>query len=373
MLCYKYDIFICHAVEDRAVTEAVYKGLKQAGFKVWYSGVDMLVGHDLDSILKDIIPRCRFGVLILSEAFMVSGWTVRELYVLQQRKSKNTILPVLHKVSATEVRARFPFLGMDHFATNTQKGTDKILEELIKAIRHYKRTARYRYITALTVIFLLMVPAIVFWKKGVDRAWQGSSQVRKEQEQELMGLVETRVKDFQEKLLNEYSAKIRDHNGKLIEKSELIILYNGFTARKSGHRNEYHFTNGYTRINGRKNFPKAGLSLPEEAPYLAHGLQKYKCYLLQDGSENEAGTLSYLFINDAGVEFGKKNARYLNDSSVQIQVQFTESMRCVYTEVHASGKNAEKIRSRLYFSGFKPLESYTFRKRKDNWMLLSVD
>jgi TIR domain len=84
-----WDIFICHATEDKhAVVEPLATALQSEGLSVWYDLWVLQLGDDLRQQIDNGLKRCRFGVVVVSPAFLRrKAWTERELGGLTQRES----------------------------------------------------------------------------------------------------------------------------------------------------------------------------------------------------------------------------------------------------------------------------------------------
>ena len=90
-----YDVFICHATEDkepfvRELAEELSKSLK-----VWYDDFSLSLGDSLRRKIDKGIESSRYGVVILSENFFCKEWPQRELdgLVTKERNFDKVILP----------------------------------------------------------------------------------------------------------------------------------------------------------------------------------------------------------------------------------------------------------------------------------------
>ncbi len=134
---FKYDVFISHANEDKhAIAEPISVLLKEAGYKVWYSGSDLAVGDPLEDIIKKIIPTCRFAVVIISENFIKSIWGIRELQALLalEYTDRKIIFPVWHNITAAEIKSDFPELAL-RAGVYSKKGLSHVLVKLVEGIK----------------------------------------------------------------------------------------------------------------------------------------------------------------------------------------------------------------------------------------------
>src|SRR5258707_466953 len=96
------DVFISHASEDKAeIARPLALLLRQRGYIVWYDEFSLRLGDSLRRSIDQGLSRCRFGLVILSPAFLAKEWPQYELDGLNARqvgtKSK-VILPIWHRL-----------------------------------------------------------------------------------------------------------------------------------------------------------------------------------------------------------------------------------------------------------------------------------
>lgn len=127
----EWDFFLSHASADKdAVAKPLADGLQKAGATVWYDDFVLRVGDDLRAKIDGGLANSRFGVVILSEAFL-SGrpWTDAELAGLFARDAR--ILPIWHKVSREEVASYSPIVAGRVALQTSLKTTAEIVEDLL--------------------------------------------------------------------------------------------------------------------------------------------------------------------------------------------------------------------------------------------------
>lgn len=131
------DVFISHAGEDKeAVARPLAEALKRLGLSVWFDEYELLVGDRLSTTIDRGLATSRFGVVIISPAFMRKPWPQRELAALVARETsegETVILPVWHEVSKEQVLAFSPPLA-DVVAINTVHGIDAVVDALVPAV-----------------------------------------------------------------------------------------------------------------------------------------------------------------------------------------------------------------------------------------------
>ncbi len=130
------DVFISHASEDKdEVARPLAEGLRGAGLSVWFDEYELTVGDSLRAKIDEGLNASRFGVVILSRSFFAKEWPQRELDgLLALEKGEKKILPVWHKIEEKEVAAFSPILA-GRFATRTSGSLERVLDDLLKAIR----------------------------------------------------------------------------------------------------------------------------------------------------------------------------------------------------------------------------------------------
>jgi hypothetical protein len=118
----RYDVFICHASEDKDdFVRPLAQALCRLGISVWYDESSLELG---DSISKEIdrgIAGARFGIVVISQSFIGKSWPDHELRGLVNRQVEEDlkIIPIWHGVTKTEVAKFSPSLA-DKLAINTK-------------------------------------------------------------------------------------------------------------------------------------------------------------------------------------------------------------------------------------------------------------
>jgi hypothetical protein len=131
-----WDIFICHASEDKEdFVRGLAGTLRAKGLTVWYDEFTLKVGDSLRQSIDKGLNRSRFGVVVLSAAFFQKNWPQYELDGLAQREmdGRKVILPVWHNVCEEEVRQYSPSLA-GRVAALSAAGMDTVVEKLLDAM-----------------------------------------------------------------------------------------------------------------------------------------------------------------------------------------------------------------------------------------------
>jgi hypothetical protein len=132
----EWDVFISHANEDKDdFVRPLARGLEARGLKVWFDEFTLTVGDSLRRSIDDGLSRSRFGIVVISPAFLRKDWPQRELDGLVAREigGVKVILPVWHSITADLIRKYSPTLA-DRLAVSSAKGLEHVITELLRAI-----------------------------------------------------------------------------------------------------------------------------------------------------------------------------------------------------------------------------------------------
>jgi len=126
-----YDFFISHASEDKeSFVDGLAEELKKLGITVWYDNFEMDWGHDLRPNIDEGLRQCKYGIVVLSEAFLgKKKWTEYELNSLFARETagKRMVFPIWHEIDREDVLEYSPLLA-DRIALRSHE-LNKILEK----------------------------------------------------------------------------------------------------------------------------------------------------------------------------------------------------------------------------------------------------
>jgi hypothetical protein len=110
----KWDVFISHASEDKPYVQPLALAIREAGISVWYDNIVLNWGDDLRPMIDNGLTNCRFGIVILSKAFLAKKkWTEHELNGLfaREQAGRNLVLPIWHGISRDDLLAYSPGLA----------------------------------------------------------------------------------------------------------------------------------------------------------------------------------------------------------------------------------------------------------------------
>jgi hypothetical protein len=132
-----WDVFVAHSSADKAtVVRPLAAALQAQGLKVWVDEFELTVGDHLRRKIDEGLRQSKYGVVILSPDFFESEWSQAELDGLAQLEvdGRKVILPVLHRMSIAEVRARSAMLA-DRLAVPWSDGGDNVVKRLLRAMK----------------------------------------------------------------------------------------------------------------------------------------------------------------------------------------------------------------------------------------------
>ena len=131
---FKYDVFICHASEDKeSFVRALAVKLQDRGLKVWFDESTITLGDSLSRSIDNGLVNSRYGVVVLSKKFFEKEWPQKELDGLVAREEglNKVILPIWHGITQQEVRFFSPILA-DRLAVSSDKGIDHVANEIVR-------------------------------------------------------------------------------------------------------------------------------------------------------------------------------------------------------------------------------------------------
>jgi hypothetical protein len=129
----RWDVFICHATEDKErIATPLYYALKKAGLKVWYDDSALKLGDRLHKSISTGIAESGYGIVILSKHFFSKNWPQVELEGLsaKEHEGRKVILPIWHEVDFEYIKQRSPILA-NLYAVSTNEGLDAVVRKIL--------------------------------------------------------------------------------------------------------------------------------------------------------------------------------------------------------------------------------------------------
>lgn len=140
----EYDVFISHANKDKEdFVEELYQSLNKLGVDIFYDKASLEWGDNWKDKILNGTKNAEFAIIVISENFFDREWTERELSEFLNMQNKNgqkLILPIIHNISAEELKIKYPNVA-DIQAIDSKKYTsDEIAlmfaKQLIKRFKN---------------------------------------------------------------------------------------------------------------------------------------------------------------------------------------------------------------------------------------------
>lgn len=134
MLPDRYDLFLCHAWDDRReAAKDLYDALEATGVSVWFSEKNVVLGTSLMREIDRGLAKSRAGLVLVTPSFVkrleAAGVADKELSALLAR---DLLIPVVHDISYEELREESPLLasrsGLDTAEDTLEQISVKISE-----------------------------------------------------------------------------------------------------------------------------------------------------------------------------------------------------------------------------------------------------
>jgi hypothetical protein len=134
----KWDVFICHASEDKeGFVRPLATALQASGLSVWYDEFTLKIGDSLRQKIDEGLANSRYGIVVLSSSFFAKNWPQHELDGLLSKEVVGTrtkvILPVWHSISFEEVHKNSPMLS-GRVAAKSHEGLETVVRQLRDAM-----------------------------------------------------------------------------------------------------------------------------------------------------------------------------------------------------------------------------------------------
>jgi len=132
----EYDVFICHASEDKGFVEPLATALKDKGLRVWYAPFELKMGDGLRQRIDHGLANSRYGIVVLSKTFFTKPWPQSELDALASRQNANgtkVILPIWHGIESGEVQGKSPLLA-SLLAARSSDGMDSVVGQILMVV-----------------------------------------------------------------------------------------------------------------------------------------------------------------------------------------------------------------------------------------------
>lgn len=134
----KYDLFISHASEDKdAIVRPLATILERLSVRVWYDEFSLQLGDSLTASIDKGLQESRYGLVVLSKAFLSKKWPEYEYRSLMTREidGERVILPLWYDVTKDDIKNLSLYLA-DIKALPISRATfGKIVPAILKVVR----------------------------------------------------------------------------------------------------------------------------------------------------------------------------------------------------------------------------------------------
>lgn len=134
----KYDLFISHASEDKdEIVRPMVTILERLSVRVWYDEFSLQLGDSLTASIDKGLRQSRYGLLMLSKAFLGKNWPDYEYRSLLTRQidGESVILPLWYGVTKEEVKAYSLFLTDIKGLAVTRDNMNVVIPAIVKVVR----------------------------------------------------------------------------------------------------------------------------------------------------------------------------------------------------------------------------------------------
>lgn len=108
----EYDVFLSHANADKQdFVNKLNASLEKLGVKVFYDKKSLEWGDKWKDRILDGTRKAEFAIIVISENFFDREWTEKELNEFLNRQNRNgqkLILPIVHNITNTDLREKYP-------------------------------------------------------------------------------------------------------------------------------------------------------------------------------------------------------------------------------------------------------------------------
>ncbi|OLT12872.1 TIR domain protein [Pseudonocardia sp. CNS-139] len=131
-----YDLFLCHAWDDRRGTATELHNLLEAeDVSVWFSERDIILGQPFMREIDKGLAKTRIGLVLITAAFLrrieSGGVSEKELSELL---SRDLLIPVAHGVTYDEIRSVSPLLGSRNGLSTEEDSMEDIAKKIAELI-----------------------------------------------------------------------------------------------------------------------------------------------------------------------------------------------------------------------------------------------
>jgi hypothetical protein len=128
-----YDVFLSHASADLGLARALHDELEVLGVEVWMDDFSIKLGQNIIRAIDSGIASARVGVVLVTRSVIAGRyWVEKEFSALLN--SKETVIPVLHEVSWSELADYSPLLHLNKGLSTKDRTIEEIAELIAQTL-----------------------------------------------------------------------------------------------------------------------------------------------------------------------------------------------------------------------------------------------
>jgi hypothetical protein len=134
----KYDLFISHASEDKdVIVRPLATILERLSVRVWYDEFSLQLGDSLTASIDKGLQESRYGLVVLSKAFLSKKWPEYEYRSLMTREidGERVILPLWYDVTKDDIKNFSLYLADIMALPISRANFGKIVPAILKVVR----------------------------------------------------------------------------------------------------------------------------------------------------------------------------------------------------------------------------------------------
>lgn len=128
----KYDLFLCHAWDDRkGIAKVLYEKLMAKGVSVWFSEKNLPLGTTMLREIDKGLMKSRAGIVLVTPAFLkrIKGEGVAEKE-LSALLAKDKLVPIVHNTTYEALRNVSPLLGSRSGLDTQEETIDDVVAKI---------------------------------------------------------------------------------------------------------------------------------------------------------------------------------------------------------------------------------------------------
>ncbi|PID46880.1 MAG: hypothetical protein CSB47_02000, partial [Proteobacteria bacterium] len=140
----QYDVFISHSSHDKEeVARPLAQALQARGLHVWLDEEQLYVGDSIRRGIDNALRDSRFGVVILSPAYLESEWGQKELdaFFAKEKYQNKSILPIYHGVDVEDIERHWMTLADKISLSTTTESIDSLADKIQQSIQRSSDTS----------------------------------------------------------------------------------------------------------------------------------------------------------------------------------------------------------------------------------------